>query len=58
MSTPGIQTSEPRAAEAARANLTAAPLGQPNIDFIFIPVFLIPHGLSSKEEGIIEIFIS
>ena len=29
MSTPGIQTGEPRAAEAERARLTTAPLGGP-----------------------------
>ena len=29
MSTPGIRTSEPRAAEVERENLTAMPLGQP-----------------------------
>ena len=29
MSTPGIQMGEPQAAEAERANLTSAPLGQP-----------------------------
>ena len=29
MSTPGIRTGEPRAAEAERANLTAAPQGWP-----------------------------
>ena len=30
MSAPGIQTSEPRAAEAERAHLTTAPLGHPS----------------------------
>ena len=29
MSAPGIQTSEPQAAEAERAHLTAAPPGRP-----------------------------
>ena len=30
-SAPGVQTGEPRATEVERENLTAAPLGQPQI---------------------------
>ena len=33
MSAPGIRTSGPRAAEAERAHLTAAPLGWPHMDY-------------------------
>ena len=36
MSAPGIQTSEPWATEAERAHLTAAPLGQPLMDFVML----------------------
>ena len=40
VSTPGIRTSEPQAAEADCAHLTIVPLGRPLLQLILINMFL------------------